>query len=101
MSILRYKFQSDQDYKKAYNLLKNAIKEIGTSHFDFGGTPADKEIRIINPKNAEIIEALFKKNNLKFEKEEDATSWIGPESFKCSYSDVLRRLSKSLYLTKN
>ena len=96
MSITRFKFKTDQDFKKAEGILNTAIKSIGTSHFDFGSTLADRVIRVMdNKKNADIVEGILKQNNLKFKRTEDSTSWIGPGS-KLSYSSILRKLSEEI-----
>jgi hypothetical protein len=77
--IVRFTFKTTQEYQKACDLLDKAIKEIGTSHFDHGKTPADKEVRVFDLKDANIVEGLFEKNHLKYVRTNDETSWIGPK----------------------
>ena len=89
--ITRFQFKSSEEYQKACNVLDSAIKEIGTSRFDHGRTPADKEIRAMSPGDAKVIEGLFKHKGIKYEKVEDETSWVGPEK-KSSLAGAVRRV---------
>jgi hypothetical protein len=93
-TITRFFFNTDEEYRKACDTLDKAIKNIQTEHFDHGKNAENKELWVIDPKKAEIIEGLFKQNGItQYDKKIDETSWIGP---KVAVADVLRDIQQGI-----
>jgi hypothetical protein len=91
--MIVFEFKTDQNFKKAQDVLVNAIDKIVSPHFDHSIQPAKKTITVIDEKNAKIVEGLFKQKNIEFSTREDM-SWIGPK--KTCISGILRQASTIL-----
>lgn len=90
--ITRFFFKTGEEYNKACRTLDKAIKDIQTEHFDHGKNAENKELWVIDPKKAVIVEGLFKQNGItQYDKKTDETSWIGP---KVAVADVLRNIQQ-------
>lgn len=62
--MIVFKFREEKIFKDAVNSLKSAIKNIGTSKFDFNYQPEDKTIQV-SEEHADIVESYLKKSGIK------------------------------------
>lgn len=78
--MVKFVFNNKIDFNKAKEILTKSIYGINTQHFNHGIDEESSTISILDDKNTNIINGLFKQNGIgNYRIEEDNTSWVYPK----------------------